>query len=1554
MSNPLDSFSAPVREWFQEAFGEPTPPQAQGWPPIQRGDHTLILAPTGSGKTLASFLWGIDELYRTPPVPSLRKGEDPALHSAKRLGGVGVRLLYISPLKALNNDIERNLRVPLRGIREAAARLGQELPDLNVAVRTGDTPSSARAAMLKNPPQILITTPESLYLMLTSPRARNMFRTVRTVIVDEIHTLTGTKRGVHLSLSLERLEHLAEGRVQRIGLSATIKPLEEAARFLGGQEPVPLATHASTGVLNSQSPDHPITESPSYPTTQPPNHSISQSPNRPITYSPRPVTIVNAAYHKEMDLHVVTVVEDFRDLPGDTIWVPLIPRVLEDIRRHRSTLIFANNRRLAERTADRLNAQITAEESEEFEPGSLVLAPGGHAQDRGIFAIGAEGPIRAHHGSMSKEARRKMEEDLKAGKLPALVGTSSLELGIDIGSVDLVVHLQSPKSVAQGLQRIGRSGHLVGEMSVGHIYPTFREDLVEAAAIARGMLEGDVEPTYTPQNPLDVLAQQIVAMVAAEEWSFSDLYDCVRGAYAYRDLSLDAFRSVVEMLSGKYADIGQRDLRARIAWDRVNDRLAALPGSRLLAISNAGTIADTGAYGVYLEDRKTKVGELDEEFIYETRVGDAFLLGSKVWRVLDIDNDKVVVGDAAGSVPRMPFWHGDYPWRPYELGVRIGKFRREIADKLARHVERAEIERWLRETYALDENSVRNLIEHVERQLDAVGVMSSDKTIVVESFEDAVGEPRIVIHSPFGGRVNGAWALALTSAIREQTGVQPEAQTNDDGILFRFPQLRGAPPVDAIRQMSSADARERIIGELPNSALFGAHFRMNAARALLLPKARGQKRTPFWLQRLKAKDLLALVSRLKDFPIVAETYRDCLRDVLDLPHLAEVLDGIEQAKIQFVSIETAMPSPVAAALMFQFISIYMYEWDAPKAERQLQTLSLRRELLDDLLETRGVELSDLLQPEAIAQVTAELQHRAPGYRARSSEELALIMQQLGDLTTEEIVARSAGDGRDWLKQLAEQGRVVEVSVPTRAGPRLRWAPVELANEYEAPARDQVLARWLQNAGPVTRPAILERYTFDSAQVEEILTRLVMAREIVRGHFTHGSTSDEFVDRRTLEQIHRRTLTILRKQVQAVPLAAYADFLTRWQHVAPSEQLVGEQGLRLSLQQLSGVALAESVWERDVLGTRATDYASGDLEAFIASGEFVWVAQGTRVRLFPRGQGAIFLSRADEGGLSVNARAVYDVLRLEGASFNADLEAGLRLRGEQLRLALAELTGRGLITNDSWDSLRAVLDTSRRGGAQEPSPLEAEIRARLQSINRGPRPLTRGRYQDAKRRVVRRMANSTPKPQQGRWGIVRRPGILGPDLSEEERAEKLARLLLARYGIVTHECLEREDRAGDWSLLYPVWQRMEMRGDVRRGYFVAGLGGVQFALPSAVEKLRAPGDDSLVVLNATDPANIFGGDLEGIAFRFARVPSTHIILSRGDPVLVAEDNGERIVVSPGASTELVHRALEAYLVRPGALRHTTVAQWNGEPVLGSRAEELLQALDFHRTPAGMEK
>ena len=1023
-------------------------------------------------------------------------------------------------------------------------------------------------------------------------------------------------------------------------------------------------------------------------------------------------------------------------------------------------------------------------------------------------------------------------------------------------------------------------------------------------------------------------------------------------------------------------------------------------------MSNAGTIADTGQYGVYLDDGTTKVGELDEEFIFETRVGDVFLLGSRVWRVLNIHDDRIIVGDASGLVPRMPFWNGDLPWRPYELGERIGRFRHTVAEKI--QVLKAngdgqpaldELNAWLQHEYALDENSSQNLIAYVSGQLDAVGVISSDTTIVLEAFHDAVGEPRLVIHSPYGGRVNGAWAIALSDALRERLGVEVATEVNDDGILFHFPRTIGELPLDVIQQLTPSDARERILHELPGTEMFGAHFRMNAARALLLPRAHGTKRTPFWLQRLKAKGLLAMVRQFQDFPIVVETYRDCLRDVLDMPHLELILGRIQSGEIHVVPIETIVPSPVAAGLLQKFNKDFLYQWDAPQAERQLQALSLRRDLIEDILQ--GVELRDLLKPAAILDVAGRLQHTAVGYQARTMEELALFLLELGDLTSEEIHERVTDPNQAdaWLGHLAEQKRIVQLSVTAGQGIESRWVLANQAAEYQPPMQ-LALLRMLRTHGPLTAQAILNRYAFDPGWLNETLLRQMTAREVVKGHFTHNSEQDEYVDKQVLEQIHRRTITLLRKEIQPVNLYAYSAFMSHWQHVHPLERLGGQDGMRQVLQQLRGLALPGMVWERDCLPIRLADYHPAELEALCQQGEVVWVGSGKdprrgRLRFVLRGEGRLFLDEPTPHDIEAEtlgeaARAVYEYLKSEGASFYSDIQAGLSLAPDAMQDALVELVMAGLATNDTLEALHAVFATRADEHLLEPdhpnqarSALESELAHRMIRRPIGSPPhTTSGRLMRPSRELMRqaqqrvnervRGAGSTRLPQaprrstlaSGRWSLVHRMAVLGPVQTADERAERTAQALLERYGIVTRECLEAEQVTVDWSALYQVLQRLEMRGEVRRGLFVAGLPGVQFAVPEAVEKLRSlsdMNDETMIVLNASDPANLFGGELSkgpqtvnGQPLTFARVPSTHVVLWQGKPVLVAEDNGERVTTLAGAGADILQRAMKAYVGRAGAQRRTLVSEWNGKAALGSAAQALLQPLGFSRTPSGLER
>ena len=912
----LGSFHPTVRDWFRETLGAPSAPQRQGWPAIASGAHTLILAPTGTGKTLTAFLWELNNLI----VDGLEAPLSNAVH-----------ILYVSPLKALNNDIQRNLERPLAELKERFTTGGDAFPEIRVAVRTGDTPASARARMLRKSPHILITTPESLHIMLTSVRGRGMFSSLRAVIVDEIHALAGGKRGVHLALTLERLERLCERPPQRIGLSATQRPLEEIARFLGGMEP---------GASNP---------------------------------TPRPVTIVDCGLVKKMEVAIESPVEDLGKV-GGTVWTSVAPLVLQHVRESRTTIVFVNNRAQAERMAARVNA------------------------------LAGEEVAQPYHGSLSRERRFALEGSLKAGALRALVSTSSLELGIDIGSVDLVLQLQSPKRVATALQRVGRAGHSLEAVSRGIFVPTFRDDALETLAIAGGMREGDVEPTRVVQNALDVLAQVMVAAVAIDDdWTSASLYALVRCAYPYHALTRTAFDEVLAMLSGKYPSDIASELEARIVWDRMTDLLSATRASRMVAVINGGTIPDRGLYTVNLPDR-TRLGELDEEFVHETRIGDVFQLGSSTWRVGAIEHDRVIVTPAPGAPARMPFWHGEYAARSAHIAPRVGTLRRELADARTGDDMAAIATR-----YGSDESTVQALVEYTHQQRAATGHVPDDRLLVAEQFRDETGAVRVVLHAPFGGRVNAPWGMALASRMREELAGSPgskgrgaieiQVQTTDDGIMLRIADLAIPVPMHVLRNLAPAEAERRVLEEVGNSSLFGARFRMNAARALLLPRGNPRRRMPLWLQRLKAQDLLQVVREFPSFPILVETYRDVLQDAFDMPALARVLRELQTGAIEMHDAATDIPSPFASSLQFGFVMDWMYADDTPRAEQRAAMLSLDRALLDELL---GGAAADDATLAVLEELLAIRRGTAPGRRARTADELAILLDRAGDLTLAEL------------------------------------------------------------------------------------------------------------------------------------------------------------------------------------------------------------------------------------------------------------------------------------------------------------------------------------------------------------------------------------------------------------------------------------------------------------------------------------------------------------------------------------------------------------------------
>jgi ATP-dependent Lhr-like helicase len=1521
VESPLGSFHRLVQEWFSETLGEPSAPQRAGWPAIASGDDTLILAPTGTGKTLAAFLYELNAL--------ITEGQAKPLANA-------VHLLYVSPLKALSNDIQRNLDQPLRELKARFEAAGEEFPVIRVAVRTGDTSSSARARMLRKTPHILITTPESLHILLTNVRGRTMFSALRAVIVDEIHAVAGSKRGAHLALTLERLSMVAPAPPQRIGLSATQRPLDEIGRFLGGCE-TPL-------------PD----EKPRF----------------------RPVTIVDCGLVKEMQVSAVSPVEDLAHVDG-TIWTSVAPLVLERIRSARTTLVFVNNRGQAERMAARVNTLAEHE----------IALP--------------------YHGSLSRERRHLLEGQLKAGELRALVSTSSLELGIDIGSVDQVVQLQSPKRVSSALQRVGRAGHSLDAVSRGIFIPTFRDDALEQLVILQAMRSGDVEPTIVVQNSLDVLAQLIVAMVASDEpeWTASALYDFVRRAYPWHALSRSAFDETVAMLAGKYpADVAS-ELDARVHWDRVSDTLSPVRGARLIATISGGTIPDRGLYTVNLPD-KTRLGELDEEFVHESRVGDAFQLGSSTWRIRSIEHDRVVVIPAPGAPARMPFWHGEFMARSYHLSERVGALRRRL-DAAATDADITGLER----DYQADEATVRSLVGYVQEQRAITSVVPDDRQLVLEHFRDEVGGVRLVLHAPFGGRVNAPWGMALGRRMRERLGVDVQVQTTDDGLMLRLPDLGSeAVPIDTIRSLTAAEAERLVLDEVSASSLFGARFRMNAARALLLPRGNPRRRMPLWLQRLKAADLLQAVREFPSFPIVVETYRDVLQDAFDLGGLRDVLGRLASGALGIRQVPTEIPSPFARSLQFGFVMDWMYGDDTPRAEARAALLSLDRALLDELMGGQGADESTLM---VLSEVLDRRRGTATGWQARDADELAVLVDRAGDVTLEELLARVA-PRTEWhrgdpVESLLEAGRLVAVDIRPRdrrylladawaryaaafgdavytvlAGRELtpRPAPQVIPEALwqvaltPSAARREVLSRFMALAGPVSLADISARYAFDGDWLQQRLEDWERARVLVRGAFGPERDVVRWTARRPLERAKRLELSRARKQISAVTLPAFSRFMQRWQHLTPDTRLTGSEGTAAALAQLHGLARPAAGWERDYLPARVEGYEATSLSALAASGQFVWAAEPAgersttrvavagapapsvgRIRFFERGTGRLWLAAPDESALGEAARRVLDALRRLGASFTSDLAAATSLGPQRLRDALRELVGAGLVTNDTVDALRDVIRhrpvfPSRR--PDEPDPTRWLPADFTPSPNR---PVVQRRPNV--RRLARWKRPDRPGAASwgGRWSLVHTPGSLGPEPDDpQELAEAVARQWLSRYGVVSRDWWRRERPAVSWRDIYHELKRLEFRGEVQRGYFVAGLAGAQFALPDAVEMLRAAPPSGTaeepVVIAMSDPANVYTLPLQGVeieALARPRGTGAYLVTVAGIVVVAAEGRGRRISVRPEVTPGDVGKAFAALAARlttnrsPGRREDIVVESIDGEPAGSSPwAQPLLDA------------
>jgi ATP-dependent Lhr-like helicase len=1551
MSMPLDRFSPATRDWFAGAFSEPTAAQAGAWDAISSGSHALVVAPTGSGKTLAAFLWSIDQLIAAPVAdPDPRKR---------------TRVLYISPLKALGVDVERNLRAPLVGVTQTAKRLGLPAPEVTVGVRSGDTSTQDRRLLARLPPDILITTPESLYLMLTSS-ARETLVNVDTVIVDEVHAVAATKRGAHLAVSLERLDALLAKPAQRIGLSATVRPREEVARFLGGRAPV---------------------------------------------------TIVAPPSGKRFDLTVVVPVDDMTELgtapqPDDStgapqhgsIWPHVEERIVDLILEHRSTIVFANSRRLAERLTGRLN-EIYEERMAEPElisagrvatEATQLTTPTFPAQaigQSGIVGGTSSGLLaRAHHGSVSKDQRAIIEDDLKSGRLRCVVATSSLELGIDMGEVDLVVQVESPPSVASGLQRVGRAGHQVGEISRGVLFPKHRADLIHTAVVSERMVEGAIEALSIPQNPLDILAQQTVAAVALEPVDIEVWWQTIRRSAPFATLPRSAFEATLDLLSGLYPSDEFAELRPRIVWDRVGGTLTGRPGAQRLAVTSGGTIPDRGLFGVYMVGGSTngsgsggsssgsggggRVGELDEEMVYESRVGDVFALGATSWRIEDITHDRVLVTPAYGQPGRVPFWKGDGLGRPAELGEAIGTFIREVSTSAAD----AAIERV--RAGGLDDRAVTNLVAFIAEQKIATGHVPTDRTLVVERFRDELGDWRVVLHSPYGMQVHSPWALAVTARVRERYGYDGAAVAADDGILVRLPDTDTEPPGAELFVFETNELEQLVTDEVGGSALFASRFRECAARALLLPRYNPGKRSPLWQQRQRASQLLQVASKYPSFPIVLETVREVLQDVYDLPSLMSLTARIANRSIRIVETETESASPFARSLLFGYVAAFMYEGDSPLAERRAAALSLDATLLAELL--GRAELRELLDPKVLEQTELELQRLAPDRKAKDAEGVVDLLRVLGPLSPHEIVARVAtlpeaveDTVPGWLDELTRSHRILPARIAgddrfaiIEDASRLRDAlgvplPIGVPTAFIEPVADPVgdlLSRYARTHGPFTAAAVADRFGLGIAVVLDSLRRLGSERRVIEGEFRPGASGSEWVDSEILRRLRSRSLAALRHEVEPVSHDTLGRFLPVWQHVFDGHSggnLKGIDGLVQVIDQLGGVALPASAWETLVLPARLSDYSQAWLDELTVTGEVLWSGAGA----LPGSDGWVSLHLAESAPITLAAPQDVETTELQreilvalaggGAYFFRQLGTAVGSTDDgELATALWDLLWAGLVTNDTFAPLRAFL-----GGKAAPK--------------RAPR--TRA-YRGRAHPLL--PTQSGPPTVGGRWSLL--------PLAEGDttvRAKATAELLLERHGVVTRGAVTSEGIRGGFALAYKVLSTFEETGRARRGYFVEGLGGAQFATGATVDRLRqfvrdddANLDPVGLTLAATDPANPYGaalawprqrgsgkqrgsgepGELDDarIGHRPGRKAGALVVLVDGFLALYVERGGKTVLTFTDDERMLAAAATSlASAVRTG-LGRLRIERVNGEFSIGTPFGRLLADAGFAATPQGL--
>ena len=1478
----LGAFNSPVREWFEAVFPGPTPPQVLGWPAISRGESTLILAPTGTGKTLAAFLWCIDKLMFVPAPPEPQR----------------CRVLYISPIKALAVDVERNLRAPLVGVAQMARKHGAEYYDPTIAIRTGDTLAKDRARFSRHPADILITTPESIYLLLTS-NAREALRSIETVIVDEIHALVPGKRGTHLALSLERLEHLCGRKLQRIGLSATQRPLEEVARFLGG--------------------------------------AVGR------------VTIIDASAPKRLDLRIEVPLDAMKRLdeidpipsgPASqgpvrpSIWSAIHPKLLELVRAHRSTLIFVNSRRLAERISGAVND------------------------------LAGEVLVRAHHGSVASAQRKDIEERLKMGTLRGIVATSSLELGIDMGAVDMVVQVEAPPSVASGMQRIGRANHHVGGVSSAVIFPKYRGDLVACAAITRAMHEGNVERVTYPRNPLDVLAQQLVAMIAMDTWNVDELFGVVARSAPYASLPRSTFESVLDMLSGRYPSDEFVELRPRITWDRITGQLTPREGSRRVAVVNGGTIPDRGLFAVMLAGatRGARVGELDEEMVFESRTGDTIILGATTWRIEEITHDRVTVSPAPGEPGKMPFWHGDTAGRPSEFGQRIGEMTRELLS-LPRPVAYTK----LINDHNLDANAADTLMNYLEEQAAATGRVPSDRDIVIERCRDELGDWRLCVLTPFGSRVHAPWCMAVSSRLRAERGMEVESMWSDDGFIIRVPDNEEALEFEALLP-SAAEFKDLVLRQLGSTSMFAAKFREAAGRALLLPRRRAGMRAPLWQQRKRSADLMAVAARYPAFPILLETFRECVSDVLDLGAAYDVLKKIERGEIRVTTVESVKPSPFAASLLFSYIANYIYEGDAPLAERRAQALSIDQSQLEEIL--GGADFRELLDLAVADEVEAQLQSLDPEYQAKHADGVHDLLLKLGDLTAEEIGARCVSPAiASTLDQLVASRRVLRIRIASN----VRFIPVEYAARYRdalgtplppgladiflEPVGDPLAGlfrRYCRTRGPFTTAEAASRFGISAEQADAQLRALHGEGKLLEGEFRPGGTHMEWCDPDVLQQIRRKTLARLRREVVPAEQHVFARLLGRWQGVTAPRK--GSEALLDAIEILQGVDILASELEREILPARVKNYQPADLDLLLATGEVVWIGReplGRRdgrvafylTESFGRLTSPDFFDKPPEG-ISDLAVRILDYLRQQGASFQSAIHQsnGGGFPNDTTD-ALWELTWAGLVTNDTINPLRSRIarkDTDDRREQKNYVPGSPDFTRRMR-MRRG------------------------EGVGQGRWSLVRQR--IGALATPTEWTAAVAQQMLVRYGIVMRETGAAENVRGGYTTVYPALKTMEENGLVRRGMFVAGMGAAQFATPAAVDLLRSlrhPTDrPEAVHLAASDPANPYGNLLPwvegGSEHNMSRAAGAGVILvngrltaflRRGNPairIMLPEDEPDRGQVARAVAQKLAEVAVVRQSRRGGLLVETI----NDAPAAGQFLARFLEESGFVSTAAGFQ-